>query len=88
MTEGSIKVIAYEIEYGYPESRRRTIPGYLLDNGTVLLDSERDADGSYIGGAGVDGMFLKTPERYTPIYDGDKITAFSLVKQGGKRNGN
>ena len=75
----SIKVVEYEISYGYPESRRRQIPGYLLENGTILLDSERDTDGSYIGGAGMDGMYLKTPERYTPIYDNDKIIAFNLV---------
>ena len=81
MKEGnSAKVISHEIKYGYPENRSRTIPGYLLDNGTVLLDSERDTDGSYIGGAGMDGMYLRTPERYSPVFDGDNIVAFNKTE--------
>ena len=83
----SFKIIAYEINYGYPANRSRTIPGYKLENGTILLDSERDTDGSYIGGAGMDGMYIKTPARYTPIYDGNTITAFKEAGTDAARQG-
>ncbi len=43
---------------------KRTEPGFVLENGTVLLESEKDEQGRYIGGAGMDGMYLRTPERY------------------------
>ncbi len=46
---------------------RHTEPGYVLANGTVLLESEKDKDGRYIGGAGMDGMYLRTNERYEPL---------------------
>lgn len=60
---------------------RRTEPGFVLDNGTVLLECEKDAQGRYIGGAGMDGMFLRTPERYEPVR-GEKgqILAFCRVE--------
>ena len=35
--------------------------GYLLTDGTALLESEKDENGFYIGGAGMDGMYLRTP---------------------------
>ena len=38
---------------------RRIEPGYVLANGTVLLESEKDEDGRYIGGAGMEGMYLR-----------------------------
>ena len=41
---------------------RRIEPGYVLANGTVLLESEKDEDGRYIGGAGMEGMYLRTNE--------------------------
>ena len=46
---------------------RRIEPGYVLANGTVLLESEKDEDGRYIGGAGMEGMYLRTNERYEPL---------------------
>lgn len=46
---------------------RRVEPGYVLANGTVLLESEKDKDGYYIGGAGMDGVYLRTSERYEPL---------------------
>ncbi len=59
---------------------KRTEPGFVLENGTVLLESEKDERGDYIGGAGMDGMFLRTPQRYRPLRGGDgAITAFCRV---------
>ena len=46
---------------------RRIEPGYVLKNGTVLLESEKDGAGRYIGGAGMDGMYMRTNERYEPL---------------------
>lgn len=54
--------------------------GYLLADGTVLLESEKDENGFYIGGAGMDGMYLRTPQRYEPVRDDSgKVTAFRLM---------
>lgn len=51
--------------------------GYLLSNGTVLLESEKDENSFYVGGAGMDGMNLKFQERYEPVRDEDgAITGF------------
>ena len=51
--------------------------GYLLTDGTTLLESEKDENGFYIGGAGMDGMYLRTPQRYEPVRDDNgKVTAF------------
>jgi len=56
---------------------KRTEPGFMLENGTVLLESEKDEQGRYIGGAGMDGMYLRTPERYSPVQGQDsKILGF------------
>jgi hypothetical protein len=65
------KIAAYEVPYGYPAERRCMIPGYVLENGVVLLESEKDGDGCYKGGAGMDGMYLQTGQRYTPVFDGN-----------------
>ena len=49
----------------------------MLDNGLVLLESERDSRGNYKAGAGMDGMFLQTGRVFAPIrYDGGEIIAF------------
>ena len=48
---------------------QHTEPGYLLADGTALLESEKDEAGFYVGGAGMDGMFLRTAERYEPVRD-------------------
>lgn len=59
---------------------KRTEPGFVLKNGTVLLESEKDEQGHYIGGAGLDGMYLRTPERYEPIRgDHGEILSFRRV---------
>ena len=74
----SMKVVAYEIPYGYPEHRRRMIPGYVLEDGVVLLESEKDESGRYRGGAGMDGMYMQTGGRYMPVYgENNTIVAFT-----------
>ena len=71
---------------------RHTEPGYMLADGTALLESEKDDAGFYVGGAGMDGMFLRTPARYEPVRDedgviyafrrmSDYITAFTAGEQ-------
>lgn len=56
--------------------------GFVLENGTVLLESEKDGNGFYIGGTGMDGMYLRTPERYEPVRDEfGGLTGFRRVSQ-------
>ena len=69
-----IAVTQIGVEYGY--FNRRTVPGYILENGAVLLDGERDAAGNYYGGAGMDGMYLKTGEMYRPVIGNGRLTGF------------
>lgn len=58
-------------------TQSRIEEGYLLQDGTVLLESEKDENGFYIGGTGIGGMYLKTPQRYEPVWsDSGKVTAF------------
>lgn len=65
---------------------RRIDPGYVLENGTVLLETERDEYGRYIGGAGMDGMYLKTNERYESVRDDSgEIIGFLLVAGGYRK---
>lgn len=51
--------------------RPHTEPGYILKDGAVLLESERDAYGNYLGGAGAGGMLLKTGRLYAPVLGDD-----------------
>ena len=61
--------------------QNRTEPGYVLADGTVLLESERDANSCYKGGAGMDGMYLQTGRLYAPVRGDDgQIRAFREVK--------
>lgn len=78
----------YGVPYGLKCFGRRTLPGYVLDGGSVLLETERDAKGNYLEGAGMDGMYLKTGRRFAPVKrDGDgKITAFREVKPEPERD--
>lgn len=63
--------------------QKRVEPGYVLENGTVLLESEKDEQGRYIGGAGMDGMYLATAERYSPAYSATgEIMAFQRMDSG------
>ena len=60
---------------------RRIEPGYVLENGIVLLESERDENGYYVGGAGMDGMYLRTADLYKPCMDEQgNIRAFRQVQ--------
>jgi len=61
--------------------QKRIEPGYVLCDGTVLLESERGESGCYKGGAGMDGMFLRTSGLYRPVYSDDgQLRAFSPVR--------
>jgi hypothetical protein len=69
-----------ELPMGLPGVNRRMISGFMLANGFVLLESERDPQGRYYGGAGMDGMYLRTPHIFTPVRDAScKIRAFREV---------
>ena len=58
--------------------QNRTQAGYLLEDGTALL--ETDENGFYLGGAGMDGMYLKTSDRYEPVRDeAGRVTAFRCI---------
>ena len=64
------------VPIGYTD--RRTDPGYMLANGTALLESEKDEAGFYIGGAGMEGMFLRTAERICgPIWSRTRLNCGS-----------
>ena len=61
--------------------QKRVEPGFLLADGTALLESERDDFGRYRGGAGMDGMYLQTGQLYAPVRGEDgQIKAFQEVK--------
>lgn len=75
-----IPIKAKEIPMGLPGVNRRMVSGFMLANGFVLLDSERDPQGRYYGGAGMDGMYLRTPHIFTPVRDASgEIRAFREV---------
>lgn len=68
-----------EVPCGMMEQRME--PGYVLWNGTVLLESEREESGCYKAGAGLDGMYLQIPEVYRPVYTDDgRLWAFRQVR--------
>lgn len=67
----------FSVTIGLPGVNQRKEPGYVLDNGLVLLESERDSQGNYKAGAGMDGMFLQTGRIFEPIrYPDGEILAF------------
>ena len=60
--------------------QNRTEAGYLLEDGTALLEAEKDENGFYLGGAGMDGMYMKTSASYEPVRDEDgRVTAFRRI---------
>ena len=74
-----ISIAQSAVPYGLMEKRAE--PGYLLSDGTALLESERDEFGRYRGGAGMDGMYLQTGRLYAPVCGVDgQIRAFQEVK--------
>ena len=57
--------------------QNRTEAGYLLEDGTALLETEKDENGFYVGGNYVNGEYLKSQERYEPVRNKDgAITGF------------
>lgn len=62
-----IPVKTTAVPMGLPGVNQRTVDGYVLSGGIVLLDSERDGQGRYFGGAGMDGMYLRTPRLFAPV---------------------
>lgn len=52
-------------------STNRIESGYLLSNGTALLENEKDENGFYVGGDYVNGEYLKSQERYEPVRNED-----------------
>ena len=74
------RVISREVMYGYPKHSQRMIPGYILEDGVVLLDSERDEVGAYKGGAGMEGIYLQTGRRYSPIFEQNTVVAFAEIE--------
>lgn len=75
-----IPVKTTAVPMGLPGMNRRTVDGFILATGTVLLESERDGQGRYFGGAGMDGMYLRTPRLFTPVKnESGEIRAFREV---------
>ena len=67
----------FSVTIGLSGVNQRKEPGYVLDNGLVLLESERDSQGNYKAGAGMEGMFLQTGRIFEPIrYPDGEILAF------------
>ena len=87
-----ISIRSREVPLGLLNTRMES--GFLLSDGCVLLESEKDADGNYIGDAGINGMYSRTSHRYQPVLDGGgDIRAFRdgseegvllAVRQDGK----
>ena len=74
------EVAIAQIGVPYGLFQRRVEPGYVLENGIVLLECEKDAFGRYQGGAGMDGMYIKIPEFYVPLRaENGQIRAFQQV---------
>ena len=70
-----ISVIQTEVPFGL--FQKKSVPGYLLSDGVILLESERNEKGFYKGGAGMDGMYLQTGRVYAPVFSDDgNIRAF------------
>lgn len=71
------RITATTVPMGLPGFGQREEPGFVLDSGYVLLESERTPDGGYKGGAGMDGMYMMTNSVFQPVRTGDaQIVAF------------
>ena len=81
MDKNKIEITPKKAPMGLPGTNRRLVEGYVLKNGIVLIESERDSKGRYLGGAGMDGMYLNTGRVFEPVRDatGD-IQAFREVQ--------
>ena len=68
-------------------STNRIESGYLLSNGTALLENEKDENGFYVGGNYVNGEYLKSQERYEPVRNEDgAIIGFRQMSAYTKNN--
>ena len=77
--ESPISIREFGVPYGL--LYRRTEPGYVLEDGTVLLECERDEYGRYRGGAGMDGMYMQTGRLYAPVHTEDgQISGFREIR--------
>lgn len=74
------EIVSREVEYGL--FKKHVEPGYVLENGIVLSDDVRDENGDYIGGAGMDGIYLRTPQTYRPVFSevGDDLHLFGFER--------
>ena len=71
------RITATTVPMGLPGFGQRQEPGFVLDSGYVLLNSERTPDGGYKAGAGMDGMYMMTGQVFQPVQDGNgSIIAF------------
>lgn len=75
------KIVAREVTIGWPEEMRRTVPGYVLDDGILLLEREKNAHGNYIGCTGMDGMLTETSRLFYPVKENDEIIAFEEIRE-------
>lgn len=81
LMEPVVEIAGTGVPCGLPGQGQRIEPGFVLKNRSVLLESEKDEKGLYIGGAGMGGMYLRTPERYEPLLGTDgEILAFRRVQ--------
>ena len=53
LMEPVVEIAQTGVPCGLPGQSQRMEPGFVLKNGTVLLESEKDGRGLYIGGAGM-----------------------------------
>lgn len=75
-----ISIQQVSVPFGPNQSRIEA--GYLLQDRTTLLESEKDENGFYIGGTGTGDMYLKTARRYEPVRnDSGKVTAFRRMSR-------
>lgn len=71
------RITAETVPMGLPGFGQRQEPGFVLDSGYVLLNSERTPDGGYKAGAGMDGMYMMTGQVFQPLQDENgRIVAF------------
>ena len=71
------RITAETVPLGLLGFGQRQEPGFVLDSGYVLLNSERTPDGGYKAGAGMDGMYMMTGQFFQPLQDENgRIVAF------------
>ncbi|MDE7260588.1 MAG: hypothetical protein K2N78_00760 [Oscillospiraceae bacterium] len=74
-----IGIVQTDISCGIRQEQ--TEKGYLLTDGTVLLESERDTFGRYRSGVGMDGIFLQSGKLYAPVIcEKGQISAFQKIR--------